>query len=110
MTGSAACPDQVASTLAAQAGALASAAAFVTQAAMTGLTIAVSGEQITILVTRPPAPAARIAAVTALAAVIGAPAPACTTVGIWTHISADGTINGHPARVWASIEPEDPAA
>jgi hypothetical protein len=50
VTGSAIWPGQPASTLAAQAGALASAATFITQAGMTGLTIAVSGEQITILV------------------------------------------------------------
>jgi hypothetical protein len=110
VTGSAIWPGQPASTLAAQADALASAATFITQAGMTGLTIAVSGEQITILVPRTLTPAARLSAVTALAAIIGAPAPVCTTIGTWTQISADGTISGHPARVWASIEPEDTAA
>jgi hypothetical protein len=110
MTGPATSPGQAASTLAVQAGALAAAAAFITQAGRPGLTIAVTGEQITILVPRTLTPAARIAAVTALAAVIGAPAPAATTIGTWTHISADGTISGHPARVWASIEPEDTTA
>ena len=99
-----------ASALAAQADALLSAAMFIEQAGMTGLTIAVDGDGITILVSRTLPPAARITAVTALAAAIGAPAPACTAVGAWTQISADGTIGGHPARVWASIEPGEPAA
>jgi len=110
VTGSAACPDQVTSMLAAQASALAAAAAFITQAGMTGLTIAVTGEQITILVPRTLTPAGQLSVVTALAAVTGAPAPACTTTGTWTQISADGTISGHPARIWASIEPEDTPA
>ena len=100
-------PRQAAGDLAAQAGALVSAAAFVEQAGMTGLTIAVDGDGITILVPRTLSPAARITAVTALAAAIGAPAPACTTLGTWTQISATGTISGHQARVSASIEPEE---
>ena len=104
MTGPAASP------LAAQADALLSAAAFLEQTGMTGLTIAVADDGITILVSRTLPPAARLTAVTALATAIGAPAPACTATGTWTQISADGTIGGHPARVWASIEPgETPA-
>ena len=99
-----------AGALAAQADALVSAAAFLEQAGLTGLTIAVADDGITILVPRTLAPAARLTAVTALAAAIGAPAPACTTIGTWTQISADGTIGGHPARVTASIEPGEPAA
>jgi hypothetical protein len=110
MTGSAPSPGHAASTLATQADALHSAAAFVEQAGITGLTIAVSEEQIIILVPRTLAPAARITAVTALAAIIGAPAPVATTIGTWTHITTHGTIGGHPARVSASIEPEDTAA
>jgi len=110
MTGSAPSPDQAVAALATQADALLSAAAFIEQAAMTGLTIAVGDEGITILVPRTLPPAARIAAVTALAAAIGAPAPVCTTIGTWTQISADGTISGHQARVSASIEPKDTAA
>jgi hypothetical protein len=110
MTGSAAGPDRAASPLAAQADALLSAAAFLEQAGITGLTIAVGGDQITILVPRTLPPAARIATVTALAAAIGAPAPACTTIGTWTQVSTDGTIGGHPARISASIDPEDTAA
>jgi hypothetical protein len=94
----------------AQAGALAAAARFIGQAGMTGLTIAVTGEQITILVPRTLAPAARLSTVTALAGLIGAPAPACTSIGSSVTISADGTIAGHPARVWASIDPQDSAA
>ena len=109
MTGPAA-PGQAASTLAIQADALLSAAAFIEQAGMTGLTIAVSGDQITILVPRTLTPAARITAVTSLAAAIGAPAPVCTTIGTWTQVSTDGTISGHPARISASIDPEEPAA
>jgi len=103
-------PRQAAGVLAAQADALVSAAAFVEQAGMTGLTIAVAGDGITILVPRTLSPAARITAVTALAAAIGAPAPACTTLGTWTQISATGTISGHQARVSASIEPEETTA
>jgi len=110
MTGSAPSPGQAAGALAAQADALLAAAAFLKQAGMTGLTIAVGGDQITILVPRTLPPAARLTAVTALAAAIGAPAPACTATGTWTQISADGTISGHPARVWASIEPGETAA
>jgi hypothetical protein len=98
-----------AGTLAAQADALLSAAAFIEQAGMTGLTIAVTGDGITILVPRALPPAARITTVTALAAAIGAPAPVCTTIGTWTQISTTGTIGRHPARVSASIEPEDTA-
>jgi hypothetical protein len=101
---------QAASTLAIQADALLSAAAFIEQAGMTGLTIAVADDGITILVPRTLTPAARITAVTALAAAIGAPAPVCTTIGTWTQISTHGTLSGHPARVWASIDPEEPAA
>ena len=110
MTGPSTSPDQAASPLAAQADALLSAAAFLEQAGITGLTIAVAGDQITILVPRTLPPAARITTVTALATAIGAPAPACTTIGTWTQISTDGTIGGHPARVSASIDPEDTAA
>jgi hypothetical protein len=108
MTGTS--PGRAVSVLAAQADALLSAAVFIEQAGMTGLTIAVGSDGITILVPRTLPPAARITAVTALAAAIGAPAPACTTIGTWTQISADGTISGHPARVCASIEPQDAAA
>jgi len=103
-------PDQAASALAAQAGALLSAAAFIQQAGITGLTVAVADNGITLLVPRTLPPAARIAAVTALAAAIGAPAPVCTTIGSWTQVSTDGTIGGHPARVSASIDPQDTAA
>ena len=103
-------PAQAAGALATQADALLSAAAFLEQAGLTGLTIAVADDGITILVPRALPPAARITTVTALAATIGAPAPACTTIGTWTQISADGTISGHPARVCASIEPQDAAA
>jgi hypothetical protein len=99
-----------ASALAAQADALLSAAAFLEQAGMTGLTIAVDGDGITILVSRTLPPAARITAVTALAAAIGAPAPACAAIGTRTQISADGSIGGHPARICASIEPGETAA
>jgi hypothetical protein len=110
VTGSASSPDQAASTLAIQADALLSAAAFIEQAGMTGLTIAAGDDGITILVPRTLTPAARITAVTALAAAIGAPAPVCTTIGAWAHISTLGTISGHQARVSASIEPEETAA
>jgi hypothetical protein len=110
VTGSACGPGEAASVLAAQADALLSAAAFLQQAGMTGLTIAVADDGITILVPRMLPPAARLAAVTALAAAVGAPAPVCTTIGTWTQVSATGTIGGHPARVSASIEPEDTAA
>jgi len=103
-------PDQAGCALAAQADALLSAAAFIQQAGITGLTIAVAGNGITLLVPRTLPPAARIAAVTALAAAIGAPAPVCTTIGSWTQISTDGTIGGHPARISASIDPQDSAA
>ena len=99
-----------AGTLATQTDALLSAAAFFEQAGVPGLTIAVGGDGITILVSRTLPPAARITAVTTLAAAIGAPAPACATIGTWTQISADGTIGGHPARVCASIEPGETAA
>jgi hypothetical protein len=109
MTGSPGSPGRAASTLAAQADALLSAAAFIEQAGMTGLTIAVGDDGIIILVPRTLPPAARITAVTALAAAIGAPAPACTTVGTWTQISATGRIGGHQARVTASIEPQGTA-
>ena len=68
-------PAQSASVLAAQADALLSAAAFIEQAGLTGLTIAVADDGITILVPRTLPPAARITTVTALAAAIGAPAP-----------------------------------
>lgn len=110
MTGPVPSPGDAASTLATQADALLAAAAFITQAGLTGLTIAVSEQQITILVPRTLAPAARMAAVTALAAVISAPAPTATTLGTWTHITTPGTIGGHPARVSASIDQEDSAA
>jgi hypothetical protein len=103
-------PGQAAGALAAQADALLSAAAFLEQAGLTGLTIAVADDQITILVPRTLAPAARITAVTALAVAIGAPPPVCTTIGTWTQISTDGTIGGHPARVSASIDPPDTAS
>jgi hypothetical protein len=99
-----------AGALAAQADALLSAAAFLEQAGIPGLTIAVGGDEIIILVSRTLPPAARIAAVTTLAAAIGAPAPACATIGTWTQISADGNIGAHPARICASIEPGETAA
>lgn len=99
-----------AGALAAQADALLAAAAFIEQAGTPGLTIAVDGGKITILVPRTLTPAARIKAVTDLASVIGAPAPVCTPAGTWIQVTADGTIGGHPARVAASIEPEDTAA
>jgi len=99
-----------AGALAAQADALLSAAAFLEQAGIPGLTIAVGCGEITILVSRTLPPAARIAAVTTLAAAIGAPAPACATIGTWTQISADGNIGAHPARICASIEPGETAA
>jgi hypothetical protein len=110
MTGPAPRPGQAAGTLAAQADALLSAAAFLEQAGMTGLTIAVADDGITILVPRTLPPAARITTVTALAAAIGAPAPVCTTIGTWTQVSTTGTIGAHPARVCASIDPQDTAA
>jgi hypothetical protein len=110
MTGPSTSPGQAASPLAAQAGALLAAAAFLERAGIAGLTIAVAGDQITILVPRTLPPAARITTVTALAAAIGAPPPACTTIGVFTHISTDGTIGGHPARISASIDPQDTAA
>jgi hypothetical protein len=110
MTGPAPGPGQPTSTLATQADALLSAAAFIERAGVTGLTIAVSDEGITILVPRTLTPAGRITMVTALAAAIGAPAPVCTTIGAWAHISTHGTISGHQARVCASIEPGETAA
>jgi hypothetical protein len=103
-------PGQAAAALAAQSDALLSAATFIEQAGLTGLTIAVADDGITILVSRTLPPAARLTAVTALAAAIGAPAPVCTTIGSWTQISTTGTIGGHPARVTASIDPQDTAA
>jgi hypothetical protein len=96
--------------LAAQADALLAAAAFLEHSGVTGLTIAASDEEIIILVARTLAPAARLRAVTALAAAIGAPAPVCTAIGATTLISAQGNIGGHPARVSTSIEPEDNTA
>ena len=103
-------PGQAGGVLAAQADALLSAAAFIEQAGMTGLTVAVGDDEITILVPRTLPPAARITAVTALAAAIGAPPPVCTAIGTWTQISTHGTIGGHPAQISATIDPEGPAA
>ena len=103
-------PAQAAGALATQADALLSAAAFIEQAGTTGLTIAVADDGITIVVPSTVPLAARITTVTALAATIGAPAPVCTTIGTWTQVSTTGTIGGHPARVWASIDPQDTAA
>lgn len=98
-----------AGALATQADALLAAAAFLEHAGVTGLTVAASEGQITILVPRTLAPAAPLSAVTTLAAAIGAPAPACMAIGATTLITAEGTIGGHRTRVSASIEPEDNA-
>jgi hypothetical protein len=103
-------PAQPASVLAAQASALLSAAAFIEQAGLAGLTIAVADDGITIVVPRTVPLAARVTTVTVLAAAIGAPPPTCTTIGTWTQISTTGTIGGHPARVCASIDPQDTPA
>jgi hypothetical protein len=110
MTGPLTRPGQAAGTLAAQADALLAAAAFPGQAGITGLTVAAGESGITILVPRTLAPAARLTTITTLAAAIGAPAPVCTAIGATTLISTQGTTGSHPARVSASIEPEDTTA
>ena len=90
---------------AAQAHALRAAAAFLENAALAGLSVTADGDGH--LVIRVPAgagtPAARTAAVTALAATIGAPAPRRTAFGDFAWIASAGTIAGHPARVTTHI-------
>jgi hypothetical protein len=95
-----------AASAAAQAHALRAAAAFVGCAGMTGLSVTAGADGS--LVIRVPAsagtPAARAAAVGALAEVIGAPAPHRTVFGDCAWIASAGTLAGHPARVTTHID------
>ncbi len=93
-------------TAAAQAHALRAAAAFLEHAGLTGLSVTADGDGS--IVIRVPAsagtPAARTAAVTAIAAAIGAPAPHRTVFGDCAWIAAAGIVAGHPARVTTHID------
>lgn len=84
-----------------QAHALRAAAAFIETAGLAGLSVTADGDGTLIL--RVPAgagtPAAREAAVAALAAAIGAPAPHRTVLAGCAWTASAGTIAGHPARV-----------
>jgi hypothetical protein len=91
--------------LAAQAHALRAAAAFIEQAGIPGLSLAIDEGQITIQVPEHLAgPAARTAAVTLLAAAAGGHAARDTRPGPtrgW--VSAGGQIAGHRTRIFTAI-------
>lgn len=93
----------------AQAHALRAAAAFIENAGPAGLSVTADGDGS--LIIRVPGhagtPAARTAAVAALAAAIGAPAPHRTVFGAMAWIAAAGTIAGHPARVTTHIDDKE---
>jgi hypothetical protein len=93
-------------TAAAQAHALRAAATFLEDAGAAGLSVTADGDGS--LVIRVPAgagtPAARTAAVTAIAEAIGAPAPHQTVFGDCAWIASAGTLAGHPARVTTHID------
>ena len=95
-----------------QAHALRAAAAFLENAGLAGLSVTADGDGT--LIIRVPAsagaPAARTAAVAALAAAIGAPAPHRTVFRDMAWIAAAGAIAGHPARVTTHIhDKEEPS-
>jgi len=93
----------------AQAHALRAAAAFIENARLTGLSVTADDDGT--LIIRVPghagAPAARTAAVAALAAAIGAPAPHRTVFRSTAWIASAGTIAGHPARVTTTINDKE---
>jgi hypothetical protein len=94
---------------AAQAHALRAAAAFLEHAGLAGLSVTADGDGS--LTLRVPAsagaPAARTAAVAALAAVIGAPAPHRTAFRDCSWIASAGTLAGHPARITTYIDDKE---
>lgn len=91
--------------LAAQAHALRAAAAFIEQAGVTGLSLTISEDRITIQVPAHLAgPAARTAAVTLLAAAAGGQAARDIRPGpTLGWVSADGQIAGHHASIFTAI-------
>ena len=92
-----------------QAHALRAAAEFIGNAGAAGLSVTADGDGS--LIIRVPAcagtPAARAAAVAAVAAAIGAPAPHRTVFRDCAWIAATGTLAGHPARVTTHIDDKE---
>jgi hypothetical protein len=95
--------------LAAQAHALRAAAEFIERTGLAGLSVSADAHGIGICVpTRFGGPAARIAAVTFLAAIFGSQ-PIRRQTRAFALISAAGRIAGHDAQVTTSIYPEEQA-
>jgi hypothetical protein len=92
-------------TASAQAHALRAAAAFLEHAGLAGLSVTADSDGS--LVLRIPAPAGRTAAVAALAAAIGAPAPHRTVFRDCSWIASAGTLAGHPARITTHIDDKE---
>jgi len=94
---------------AAQAHALRAAARFIERAGLTGLSVT-AGHDGQLIITVPcqaGPPAARAAAVAALAAATGAPEPARTRFRSMSWVASAGTIAGHPARVTTTISDKE---
>jgi len=96
-------------TASAQAHALRAAAAFLEHAGLAGLSVTAGGDGSLILAVPASAgaPAARTAAVAALAAAIGAPAPHRTVFAGCSWIASAGTLAGHPARITTHIDDKE---
>lgn len=94
---------------AAQAHALRAAARFIERAGLTGLSVTADHDgQIVITVPRHAGPpAARTAAVAALAAATGAPEPARIHFRSMSWVASAGTLAGHPARVTTTISDQE---
>ena len=94
---------------AAQAHALRAAAAFLEGTGAARLSVTADGDGS--LIIRVPAstgtPAARAAAVTAIARAIGAPAPHRTVFRDCAWIASAGSLAGHPARVTTHIDDKE---
>ena len=87
------------------------AAALIERTGLAGLSVTADAAGAIITVSRQlGSPAARIEAVTFLAATIGGTRPARTEYRIWAWVSATGRIAGHDARITTTIEPGEETA
>jgi hypothetical protein len=93
----------------AQAAALRAAAAFLEDAGLAGRCVIAGGDGSLVLAVPDQAgtPERRTAAVTAIAAMIGAPAPHRTALAGCAQVAASGTVAGHPARVTTWINDKE---
>jgi hypothetical protein len=99
----------VTASAAAQAAALRAAAAFIVDAGLAGLCVIAGGDGSLVLAVPEQAgtPDSRTAAVTAVAAATGAPAPRRTVFAGCAQVAASGTLAGHPARVTTWIDDKE---